>query len=80
MFHFFGFSVQIKDIEEEKSKHARRNFRTCSKKFQNMLEEISKHARRDATETLKLKLKHPHSMFQLYNLLIINVFKTKNET
>ena len=45
-----------------------------------MLEAISKHARRDATETLKLKLKHPHSMFQLYNLLIINVFKTKNET
>lgn len=45
-----------------------------------MLEEISKHARRDATETLKLKLKHPRSMFHPYNLLIINVLKTKNET
>ena len=45
-----------------------------------MLEAISKHARRDATETLKLKLKHPRSMFQLYNLLIINAFKFKTET
>ena len=63
---FFGFSVQIKHTLREKN--------------QNMLEEISKHARRDATETLKLNLKHPHSMFQLYNLLIISVFKAKNET
>ena len=45
-----------------------------------MLEAIAKHARRDATETLKLKLKHPYSMFHLCNLLIINDLKTKNET
>ncbi len=45
-----------------------------------MLEAISKHARRDATETLNLKLKHPHTMFHLYNLLIINDFKSKTET
>ncbi len=45
-----------------------------------MLEAISKHARRDASETLKLKLKHPYAMFQSYNLLIINAFKPKNET
>ena len=45
-----------------------------------MLEAISKHARRDATETLKLKLKHPYAMFQFYNSLIINTFKTKTET
>ena len=45
-----------------------------------MLEEISKHARRDAAETLNLKLKHPHAMFQLYSLLIINGFKSKCET
>ncbi len=45
-----------------------------------MLEEISKHARREATETLKLRLKHPHAMFHLCNLLIINAFKSKTET
>ena len=45
-----------------------------------MLGAIAKHARRDATETLKLKLKHPYSIFHICNLLIINNFKTKNET
>ena len=54
--------------------------KTCSKKNQDMLEAISKHARRDATETLNLKLKHTYTMFHLYNSLIINRFKTKNET
>ena len=45
-----------------------------------MLEAIAKHTRRDATETLKLELKLPRSMFHPYNLLIINDLKTKNET
>ena len=45
-----------------------------------MLGAIAKHARRDATETLNLKLKLPYVMFQSYNLLIINAFKTENET
>ena len=45
-----------------------------------MLEAIAKHARRNASETLKLKMKHPYAMFQLCNLLIINAFKSKNET
>ena len=45
-----------------------------------MLEAISKHGRRNASETLKLKMKHPYSMFHLRNLLIINHFKMKNET
>ena len=54
--------------------------KTCSKKNQNMLEAISKHARRNASETLKLKMKHPYTMFQLCNLLIINDLKCKNET
>ena len=70
MFHFLGFSVLAK-------KHRGENIKTCSKKNQNMLEEISKHARRDAAETLKSKVKHPHTMFQPYNLLIINTFKVK---
>ena len=39
-FHFFGISVQIKNIEGEKWKHARRKIKTCSKQFQNMLEEL----------------------------------------
>ena len=39
-FIFFGISVQIKNIEGEKSKHARRKIKTCSKRFQNMLEEM----------------------------------------
>ena len=45
-----------------------------------MLEAISKHGRRNTSETLELKVKHPHPMFQSYNLLIINDFKTENET
>ena len=40
MFHFFGFSVQFKNMLEEKSKHARRNIKTCPKKYQNMPEEM----------------------------------------
>ena len=31
-------------------------------------------------ETLKLKMKHKHTMFHLLNALIINVLKLKNET
>ena len=45
-----------------------------------MLEAISKHGRRNASETLKLKVKHPCSMFHFRNLLIINHLKTENET
>ena len=54
--------------------------KTCSKKNENMLEAIAKHARSEASETLKLRLKHPYAMFQSCNLLIINAFKSKNET
>ena len=39
-FHFLGISVQIKNIDGEKSKHARRKIKRCSKRFQNMLEEM----------------------------------------
>ena len=73
-FIFLVFRYNLKISREKKqnmletiSKHARSDFKTCSKRFQNMLEAISKHARSDATETLNLKLKHPYVMFQLCN-------------
>ena len=72
MFHFLVFRYKLKT--------SGRKMKTCSKKNQNMLEAISKHARRNASETLKLKMKHPYTMFQLCNLLIINDLKCKNET
>ena len=72
MFHFWGGGTILK--------YRGRKIKTCLKKNQNMLEEKSKYARRDAIETLKLKLKHPYVMFQLCNQLIINAFKSINET
>ena len=45
----------------------RYKIKTSRDKNQNLPEAISKHARSDASETLKLKLKHPHAMFQLCN-------------
>ena len=39
MFHF-TFHFSNKNYRRKKSKHARRDFKTCSKRFQNMLEEI----------------------------------------
>ena len=79
MFHFI-FRCFIFRFFGTNSKLQGKKFKTCSKKNQNLLEAISKHARRDATETLKLRLKHPHAMFQSRNLLIINGFKPQTET
>ena len=79
MFHFM-FQCFIFYFCSAFKKHRGRKIKTCSKKFQNMLGAIAKHARRDTTETLNLKLKLPYAMFQSYNLLIINAFKTENET
>ena len=40
MFHFLFLQRFKKNIMVEKSKHARRKFRTCSERLQNMLEEM----------------------------------------